>query len=186
VSHGAWIAAVLVLIVFLIEKFNKNTFRRVCVSIVLLVIVLSLLLPAASRRLGPVLGHIEVVNQRLRLSQVSGEIIAKNPFSGLGNGNFILGLKESVGFPKESWWLQPVHNIFLLTFSELGFVGFIIFATVPLVGINKTILKNDKKLLAVILFIILTGSLDHYWLTLQQTQILFAIIIGLMFRKKKG
>jgi hypothetical protein len=32
--------------------------------------------------------------------------------------------------------------------------------------------------------ILLTGMFDHYWLTLQQGQLLFAVILGLSWTKK--
>jgi O-antigen ligase len=118
------------------------------------------------------------------LAQASGTLIAERPIIGVGEGNYILGLIESPSFPKLSWWLQPAHNIFLLTFSETGLVGLGFFVFLLLVVTKKIVLKRERKLLAAFAFVILTGFFDHYWITLQQTQVLLAILLGLAFRKK--
>ena len=184
VSHGAWIALALTGLVLIFAKFNANIFKRLYVLAVVSIIAISLFLPTASDRLLSTRDYVETVKHRLHLAKVSGELIAENPILGVGEGNYILGLVESSDVPKVSWWLQPVHNIFLLTFSETGFVGLGVFVLLLLVVVNKTIAKKESKLLAAFLFVILTGFLDHYWITLQQTQTLFAVLLGLMLRKK--
>ncbi|MBU0572638.1 O-antigen ligase family protein [Patescibacteria group bacterium] len=184
VSRGAWIAFVLVGLSLIAAKFNVDIFKRLYLLIVVSIIAMSLLLPIVSDRLLFSLGHIETVNHRLHLAKEAGTLIAENPIVGVGIGNYILGLVESSDFPKVTWWLQPAHNIFLLTFSETGFVGFYTFVLLLLTVITKAILRKENILLAALLFVVLTGFLDHYWVTLQQTQILFAVLVGLMFRKK--
>lgn len=183
ISHGAWISFALVGLGLVFVKTNKNIFRRLYILTIVAVIATSLFLPTVSDRLISSFDFGEVVNHRLHLTKVSGSLIAENPIIGVGEGNYILGLIENVDFPKLSWWLQPVHNIFLLTFSEVGFIGLGIFVLLLLVVVNKAILRKKKILLAAFMFVVLTGFLDHYWITLQQTQTLFVVLIGLMFRK---
>ncbi len=182
-SHGAWISFALVGLVLVFVKGNKNMFRRLYISTVVVVIVTSLLLPAASDKLLSSLDYGEEVNHRLHLTKVSGSLIAEDPILGVGEGNYILELVENADFPKFSWWLQPVHNIFLLVFSETGFIGLGLFVLLLLAIINKAILREKKILLAAFLFVIFTGFFDHYWITLQQTQALFVVLLGLIFRK---
>jgi len=183
ISHGAWISFVFVGLALVFVKTNKNIFRRLYILTIVAVIATSLFLPTVSDRLMSSFDYGEVVNHRLHLTKISGSLIAENPIIGVGEGNYILGLIENVDFPKLSWWLQPVHNIFLLTFSEVGFIGLGIFVLLLLVVVNKTILRKKKILLAAFMFVVLTGFLDHYWITLQQTQTLFVVLMGLMFRK---
>ncbi len=46
---------------------------------------------------------------------------------GVGNGQFVLGMQDYSKQVLEFWQFQPVHNIFLLIWSELGAVGLILF-----------------------------------------------------------
>jgi O-antigen ligase len=65
-------------------------------------------------------------NERNLYQDVSYETISNYPIMGVGLGQFVLN--EYREYPiLESWQYQPVHNIFLLIFSELGIIGFILF-----------------------------------------------------------
>lgn len=120
---------------------------------------------------------------RWRLIVLSGKIITTHPFFGTGIGNFLpalVGLLPQSGF----YWLQPVHNIYLLALSEIGLVGFIGITFI----LGRQLLKARKKkdwftnpYWGPLGFILLTGLFDHYWLTLVQNQYLFALILGLFF-----
>jgi len=79
------------------------------------------------------------------------------------------------------WNLQPVHNIFLLIFSETGIIG-LSFVYFLLVKANqKALLLNDKALYLVIVFVLTTGLLDHYWFTLQQNMLLLTFVFSNSF-----
>jgi hypothetical protein len=57
---------------------------------------------------------------------ISERIIADNPIIGAGTGKFILEAEKL--FPSlEIWQYQPVHNVFLLIWSEWGIVGLVLF-----------------------------------------------------------
>jgi hypothetical protein len=184
ISQGAWMSFVLVGLIYVFSIRNKNISNRLYILGLATIITLSLFLPAVSDKLLSSRDYAESVSHRLYLAQASGLMIAERPMIGIGGGNYILGLIKNSSFPKLSWWLQPAHNIFLLTFSETGFIGFGLFVFLLLVVVNKIILKRERRLLAAFTFVILTGLLDHYWITLQQTQVLLTILIGLAFRKK--
>jgi Tol biopolymer transport system component/O-antigen ligase len=66
----------------------------------------------------------EEVQSRLELNDVAGEMIADNPIIGVGLNNF----QEVMG-PYQQYGLifadNPVHNLYLLTLSETGVIGFI-------------------------------------------------------------
>ncbi|RLC32541.1 hypothetical protein DRH13_01600, partial [Candidatus Woesebacteria bacterium] len=184
ISQGAWISFVLIGLICTFSKRSKKISKRFYLLGLITVITISLFLPTASDKLLSSRDYIESVNHRLHLAKASGVMIAESPIIGVGGGNYILGLAENPNFPKLSWWLQPVHNIFLLTFSETGFIGLGLFVLLLLIVVNKIILKKERKLLAAFFFMVLTGFFDHYWITLQQTQALFAILMGLAFRKR--
>lgn len=89
---------------------------------------------------------------------------------GVGLNNFLVNLPS---FMKGYWWLQPVHNIFVLLLTETGLVG--------LVGIGLCLVKriDFKKYALVWVVIVLTGMFDHYWLTLPQNMGLMGLVLGL-------
>ena len=58
---------------------------------------------------------------------VSRGTILHDPVIGSGIGQFVLGMQAYSKQILEFWQFQPVHNIFLLIWSELGIVGLIVF-----------------------------------------------------------
>jgi O-antigen ligase len=107
----------------------------------------------------------------------------KNPLLGVGLNNFLSNLPLFLS-QKNYLLIQPVHNIYLLVLSELGIIGFFFFLILLFFSL-RTILKNKNLVVAVLLFeVLFLGLFDHYFLTLQQGQLLFALIIGLSFSKK--
>lgn len=128
----------------------------------------------------------ESINRRINLNTAAIVMFQKNPVFGIGLGNFIPQLpfyskdKEVIRF------LQPAHNIYLLTLAETGVLGFLIFISIILISIKNLFIKINlyKFLILNSLFIILIlGLLDHYFLTLQQTETLFTIILSLSLIK---
>lgn len=90
-----------------------------------------------------------------------------------------------------SVYLQPVHNIFLLLLAETGYIGcalFVYFLALILLTLRKAVKTQQhftfqKALMIILLSIILVGSFDHFFLTLQQGALLLSIILGLCYAK---
>lgn len=92
---------------------------------------------------------------------------------GLGIGNFVNWLIHKEPF-KPDWFHQPVHNIYLLIYSEAGFLGiftFLLFLFFSVINFFK-ISFTDPRLLIMAAFIFI-GFFDHFFLTLQQGRLLF-------------
>jgi len=114
-------------------------------------------------------------NKREMLGLSAIKMVEKNPLFGVGAGNFIVNLpKFRVG---NFYWMQPVHNIFLLIWSEIGVLGIIIL----ILSFQSSIFRILKKKNWWFLIIVgVTGMFDHYWLNLPQNTWLLAIILGLI------
>lgn len=110
--------------------------------------------------------------KRIELMKVSGLMIEDNWIMGVGAGNFLVKLPDYLS-KNGIIWLQPVHNIGLLAVSELGIVGVIMVGFLILK--NKLIRFGNKKWWW--LAILVTGMVDHYWLTLPQNSWLLALIM---------
>lgn len=106
-------------------------------------------------------------------------IISGHPVFGVGLGNYLLAQNQFVSkYPL--FFNQPVHNIFLLFFAEVGIPlgGFILY---KLFGFFK---KNLFAICYLLFAILITGSFDHYWLTLTQNFLLMGVVFGLTINSK--
>lgn len=180
-SSGAIGALLLVVILKQVKK--EKIFRRVTFAFFWIAIIASLVLPVISKEVIFRVGeNNESIYKRLSLAETSGRIITMSPVYGVGLNNFITEAPKNDIRNRAVWGFQPVHNIFLLVFSETGIIGLILFV-VLLHSALLRMMKTNKGLALVLLFIILTGVVDHYWFTLQQNQLIMAIVLGLSFRK---
>ncbi|OGK62996.1 hypothetical protein A2334_01580 [Candidatus Roizmanbacteria bacterium RIFOXYB2_FULL_38_10] len=117
------------------------------------------------------------LEKRVTLLKESLIIIAKSPLTGVGLGNYLLA-SHSFPIKYPYFFLQPVHNIFLLFAAETGLVIFVIALFFFIRFIKKY--KQDASALFVVLAICLTGLNDHYWITLQQNWLLMGVIFGII------
>lgn len=135
--------------------------------------------------LSPRFTSISLLDESLLLrveSMKEAFIMIKNhPIFGVGINNFLVNL---VGFQKPAgniFYLQPAHNIYLLITSETGIIGLGFFLWF-IVKTFKNIKDQSGHLINVqslVLFLVLfLGLFDHYWLTLQQGQLLFSFVLG--------
>jgi len=118
---------------------------------------------------------INSLEKRKALALSAIKMIKESPLFGIGAGNFVVNLPkyQSGNF----YWLQPVHNILLLAWSEIGILGIIILVFSLLFSFTKI---TKKKYWWIWIIVGITGFFDHYWLTLPQNSWLLAIILGLI------
>lgn len=109
------------------------------------------------------------ISHRIELIQASLKIIKDHFMLGVGLNNFIPNLVKVSNKFINAWELQPVHNIFLLVFSETGIIGLSLFMYLIISSVTVT----NYGLIA----ILLTGLSDHYWITLQQNLLLFTYVM---------
>ena len=119
------------------------------------------------------------ITERLLLSEMSGQIFKTNFLLGVGLNGFISYLPKLNTLRVPFWFLQPVHNIFLLFTVETGIVGIAILFLAFFKYINYLIQNNKKDFIYILLIIFMTGFFDHYWLTLQQNMVLMFLFLGL-------
>ena len=171
----------------IIYFFQKNISKRGIYLIIAGVLLLSLSLPYLSRGFFMVkFSENLTIMRRLALAEISQKMIFQRPILGVGLNNFVIKLSQQNLYPQVSWWLQPVHNIFLLVFSETGLIGLFLFLFMVFSAINRSLTISNRKLIIPIIFILVTGALDHYWITLQQNLLLFTLVFGLSFRRWKN
>lgn len=117
--------------------------------------------------------------ERLEYARLSISLFGENFVTGIGLNQFIYHLPFSTNLELEGRNLQPVHNIWLLWVVETGVLGLSsIVGFVSLLWIRiKTTSSYNKALL---LSILILGSLDHYLLTLPMGMGLLGISLAFM------
>lgn len=178
-SRTVWLVTIIMLMVELIKKWKEQSKRQIIGKILLGGGVICLILGVISidYRISDFLGGWDINSweKRETLNLIAGEMIKSNPLFGIGAGNFVSRIPEfRVG---NFYWMQPVHNVLLLIWSEIGTIGLIVLGIIG----GKFILKiGNKKYWWIWLIVGITGMLDHYWLTLPQNTWLLAVIFGLI------
>lgn len=187
-SLGAWLAIAFTVPFYFILMKRKKMIRAAIFSLIGLVVIGSILLPVVSKESDVKIKKLpENIYERLLLSEASLSMFSDQPVFGVGLNNFVTKLPKKSGDPRVSWNLQPVHNIFLLVLAETGTAGFILFLYLIFKSLSNSLVRKSvlqTNLVIVLLIILLTGAVDHYWLTLQQNQLLVALVLGLSFRKE--
>jgi hypothetical protein len=185
-SRTVWIISV-VLFLYQIYKFwNKGGYgnppvHKILGSVLILIGMLFLTLSLISNnyRISDFVGgwDSDGLAKRGSLMISSFKIIKDNPLFGVGANNFLVTLPE---YQKNSgvFWLQPVHNIFILIFTEFGLVGFIIL--IVMLGRYSKLPLHKNMSWVVLGIILVTGMVDHYWLTLPQNWWLLCIVFSII------
>ena len=112
------------------------------------------------------------VRQQLNVAAI--RLWQTSPLFGVGLGNFLVRLPEALP-TRTIYFLQPVHNIYLLLLSEVGVVGFLFF-----IWFLQKIFRHPFGIWHLAFGILLVlGLVDHYPLTLQQGQLLLTLLMSL-------
>jgi O-antigen ligase len=165
-SRSAWVIAALSM-VYLIGKRRKRLLFSVLLFATLIIIFI-----------GKTFGFQDesiVVREQLNVAAIS--MVRVSPVIGNGLGNFLVQLPDYL-VSRQIYFLQPVHNIYLLLLSETGIIGFAVFLWI----VWKALRNMSKKFIVYhfsLVMLLVIGLVDHYTLTLQQGQLLFTIFLSL-------
>lgn len=181
-----WIIYLLIMFGFSIfKKYKKGVFKSVGFIALLTILVIFIFQNSLlAQRFSETRLADESVVQRNELISQSSNMFINNPVLGIGINNFF----DNITYPIKSkvLFIQPVHNIFLLTLAQTGMIGFLFLIYLFYKSFINVLScsKNKKYLLMIIFAIIFLGMFDHYFLTLQQGQILLSIALATLFSYK--
>jgi hypothetical protein len=156
-------------------KLNMNAKNVILFLILFLIFILIFAANVSQRFLSTNIAEQSIV-ERQELIVRSVDMFINNPIIGVGINNFYFYLtKKDI--------IQPVHNIFLFILSQGGI--FLAATTILLFtkAIKRTLLKKEYYLFFSLICIILVGGFDHYFLTLQQGQLLVVLVLSFVFSK---
>lgn len=150
-------------------------------SRILLLIAVIFLMPVLYTRFSSLVNFDNLTFvRREELSWIAIKIWSPSPLFGVGLNNFIPAASDLL-LSGPSRFLQPVHNIFLLTLAEtgiVGLVGLVVLIGYPIFQIFK-LPPRSYPVLFVWGAIVFLGMFDHYFLTLPQGYRLLFFIWGL-------
>jgi len=122
------------------------------------------------------------LEKRIDLFKNGLSIFLSHPLFGIGLGHYLI-YQAQIPMKYPYFFLQPVHNIFLLFLAETG-----LFFTIFLIYLLwQRLIKHNLKNISFwfcFLAVFLTGFFDHYWLTLQQNWLLLGVVFGTIVNKK--
>lgn len=174
-SFSAFIGLFVAGLFYAISKSSHK--NSLAIYYYLVVFLISLVLPVFAYKILPLaIMFGSKFSERVDMAYIAGDIISRNFLFGQGLGTYVLSVPTYKGLLSYSWILQPVHNIFLLVFSETGILGL----TFLFVFFYKKLLKKNPTLVACFVFIVTTGFLDHYWITLHQNLLLLGLLVGIL------
>ncbi len=191
-SRGAILLWMAILVIMSCWIFLKKFGLKVSLAIAFLVVVISASFFDSSllfSRFTQISLSDESVVQRIVLATIAWKMFASHIIFGIGFGNFLTN--SPIFLPPQSSisLLQPVHNIFLLILSETGIVGlffslwFVLQAYKHVIGSLKKEGKvtSSGSLLIAFSSMLALGMFDHYFLTLQQGQLLLVCLFAFCF-----
>ena len=134
------------------------------------------------------------IDFREELFAQSLKIFSENPYFGIGLNNFFVH-QASLIKTISPIAFQPPHNIFVLALLSLGLFGWWIVPLVFYKGILRVVGKVReskgeirefyRSILFVLVSIIVVGIFDHFFLTVEQGQLMLALVLGLSFVRFK-
>lgn len=103
---------------------------------------------------------------------------------GVGIGNFVKWLMDKNPY-QPVWMYQPVHNIYLLIYSEVGIMGilsFISFLFFLFLDLLRSKIDNNLRIfkLIMVLSFLAIGFFDHYLVTMQDGGIILWSLLALI------
>lgn len=183
-SRSAWLGLTAFSLVLLM-KSNFFESKKLWAIIVVIVLAFTLtLIPLRelflSRASTPTTATEESsLTERVWLSQQALTYATEKLWIGIGAGSFVIQLAERAG---QFNLVEPVHNVPLLVFSELGTIGAaLLLAILFLIGRELLITKKPNVIIVSALLVGLgTISLfDHYFWSLAPGRMMLGLTLGL-------
>ncbi len=186
-SRSAWLVFVLGFgILFLLQKTRRKELKKMLIIFLGTALVwLAAFSPLfLARTQGEARLEKKSVDDRVEYVAQAREIIREHFWLGVGTGNYTKAVYENSP-QKKIWEIQPVHNVFLLVWAELGLVGLVLWlgflGNIFLVGYKK----NKTFTLVLYAACCMLYVLDHWLWDSHFGLLFFFLLLGLILREKE-
>ncbi|OGF27671.1 hypothetical protein A2303_00380 [Candidatus Falkowbacteria bacterium RIFOXYB2_FULL_47_14] len=131
--------------------------------------------------------EIKSNTERIESLKSAREIISDNWLFGVGVGNYTQYLHK-IEPNLKAWDYQPVHNVFLLIWSEIGIIGSVLFlsvfcAIVYILWKRDGTTKDEIYIIALLASMFVLFQADHWWWSGHFGMLFLGLIMGLVFDK---
>ncbi len=185
------------LMFFLLEKMSISLkYKRILQSLPLILAISLSFWPSFTPR-GAILE--ESLAYRNLYHHVGWNMVSEKPILGQGIGQSVLHMERFSPVHLETWDIQPIHNYYLLAACEGGLVlsGTLILLFIYLYyRLARSTWNMEHQvsrphhvvMLGILVAFLALMQFDHYFYTLQQTQFLLWLVLGIIaaFTSKKG
>jgi O-antigen ligase len=193
-SRSGWLTLLLAIIFFLIIALRKSKRWRITiakvVSIIIVVFFVFLLIypeTIATRVTSSSRLEQKSFVDRTAYFQQSKELLDDHWLHGVGVSNYTVAVKETIDSSLSGPEYQPVHNVYVLTFVELGLFGLIVFLALIIQVVRNSWQELKKHAVShwVVVYSAIFGVMliiflfDHYFWTLSVGIMLFWLVLGL-------
>ncbi len=114
------------------------------------------------------------------------EILHNNCWTGIGIGQFSIIFNNLNPANLPTYHIQPVHNLYLLIWSEIGLFGLVLLILIIKNNFQTFIVSSKQKLFILLVSgFLLLGFFDHYFWTLPQGQFIFWLTLALLLTSGK-
>lgn len=190
-SRAAWAATGIGIALSLFFTWNHRInigikrYYLIFLSTLVSIFVISILIFPLIRQRGNVFD--KAYQERKSYNQAAIEMINKHPVIGLGPGESLIHMEQSLGASVEPWEVQPIHNYYLLLAAEIGLPALLLFLWYISYGV--AVARRLKKFPGFKIISLGVGCVaclvlmlfDHYFYTFQPTILLFWLWTALFF-----
>jgi O-antigen ligase len=193
-SRASFLAIVLGLILFFTCIMMSDTLkgqRRIAIRVILIILASVALCIFVFK---PYLETRATVSdgaslERVFYAKIGLKMVADHPVFGVGIGESMLHMQQYSPFKLLPWQIQPIHNYFLLAAAEIGIPGALILLWFFMYHLYLLIKKTKSSdgfstyyllLTTILVTFLILMQFDHYFYTLQQTQMLLWVILGII------
>lgn len=124
------------------------------------------------------------------------QMTKQNPIFGVGLGESLLHMEQTSGKNLDSWDKQPPHNYFIIAAAELGVPAMLVLIWIFIQHFWQLLKKlksetdftsvtGHSSLITIFIAFLLLMQFDHYFYTLNQTQLLLWIFLALVSSETK-
>jgi hypothetical protein len=188
-SRSAFLALVIGMIIFLIGSWagkNRSSLKKLGGIILLLAVIFGIIFI----NYGNLLLTRSSVDSRLEMKSISERrlyfddslrLLKKDWLLGAGIGNYTKAL--AVKEPQRPWYgLNPVHNVFLLVWSEIGIGGFLFFLALLIYLVARSGREKNILSLSILAILVIIMMLDHYLWSLHFGVLFFWLSLGFVYK----
>jgi hypothetical protein len=125
--------------------------------------------------------EIKSISERQLYLNDSFNLLKKDWLFGAGIGNYTKAL--AVQEPQRAWYgLNPVHDVFLLIWSEVGIGGFLFFLALLIYLFIRSMHEKNILSLSILTILVIIMMLDHYLWSLHFGVLFFWLLLGFVYK----